>query len=63
VRKKVQQLVDQGVRGFVVVLLNSYVNPASARSSPSSTRSATSGTCRSTCRTRSRPNRASTGAP
>jgi N-methylhydantoinase A/acetophenone carboxylase len=31
VRKKVQQLVDQGVRGFVVVLLNCYVNPAHER--------------------------------
>jgi N-methylhydantoinase A/oxoprolinase/acetone carboxylase beta subunit len=31
VRAKVQQLVDQGVRGFVVVLLNSFVNPAHER--------------------------------
>ena len=28
IRAKVQYLVDQGVRGFVVVLLNSFVNPA-----------------------------------
>jgi N-methylhydantoinase A/acetophenone carboxylase len=28
VRAKIQQLVDKGVRGFVVVLLQSYVNPA-----------------------------------
>src|SRR6185436_14259369 len=27
VRAKIQQLVDKGVRGFVVVLLQSYVNP------------------------------------
>ena len=27
IRAKVQYLVDQGVRGFVVVLLNSFVNP------------------------------------
>ena len=27
VRDKIQQLVDKGVRGFVVVLLQSYVNP------------------------------------
>ena len=27
IRSKVQYLVDQGVRGFVVVLLNSFVNP------------------------------------
>lgn len=31
VREKVQHLVDQGVRGFVVVLLNGYVNPAHER--------------------------------
>jgi N-methylhydantoinase A/acetophenone carboxylase len=31
VRNQVQHLVDQGVRGFVVVLLNSYVNPAHER--------------------------------
>ncbi|MGE0748295.1 MAG: hydantoinase/oxoprolinase family protein [Rhodospirillales bacterium] len=28
VRRQVQYLVDQGVRGFVVVLLNAYVHPA-----------------------------------
>jgi len=27
VRRKIQYLVDQGVRGFVVVLLNAFVNP------------------------------------
>ncbi|MSQ71810.1 MAG: hydantoinase/oxoprolinase family protein [Betaproteobacteria bacterium] len=27
IRRKLQYLVDQGVRGFVVVLLNSFVNP------------------------------------
>ncbi|MBI5911657.1 MAG: hydantoinase/oxoprolinase family protein [Betaproteobacteria bacterium] len=31
VRARVQYLVDQGVRGFVVVLLNSFVNPAHER--------------------------------
>ncbi|MBM3485209.1 MAG: hydantoinase/oxoprolinase family protein [Alphaproteobacteria bacterium] len=31
VRRQVQYLVDQGVRGFVVVLLNAYVNPMHER--------------------------------
>lgn len=31
VREKVQRLIDQGVRGFVVVLLNSFVNAAHER--------------------------------
>jgi N-methylhydantoinase A len=31
VREKIQYLVDQGVRGFVVVLLNSFVNPVNEK--------------------------------
>ncbi len=31
IRAKVQYLVDQGVRGFVVVLLNSFINPVHER--------------------------------